>query len=135
MNDKSKGDYVLIPRLPVIPTDKPFESERLQFHLLFQWLSTKHKVNRFKCVDQILKIHDFHMENYMFAFSWVGNPTKLFIFPQDGKTKKKYRVYHSTSINNYLQDTQENIYFFVWRGHARRALASTIYGEIKIQHG
>ena len=65
------------------------------------------------------------MENYMFEFSRVGNPTKLFIFPQDRKTKK-YRVYHNTSINNYLQDTQQNIYFFEWRGNARRALASVL---------
>ena len=58
------------------------------------------------------------MENYMFALSRVGNPTKLFIFPQDGKTKK-YRVYHSTSINNYLQDTQQNISLNGVATHAR----------------
>ena len=63
------------------------------------------------------------MENYMIAFLRVGNPTKLFIFSKDGKTTI-YCVYHSTSINNYLQDTQQNIYFFEWRDNARRALAS-----------
>ena len=61
----------------------------------------------------------------MLACSRVGNPTKLFIFAQDGKTKT-YRVCHSTSINNYLQDTQQNIYFSEWRGNARRALASNL---------
>ena len=55
------------------------------------------------------------MDNYMFACSRVGNPTKLFILAQDGKTKNIYSVCHSTSINNYLQNTQQNIYFFEWR--------------------
>ena len=32
LNGKSEGD-VLIPRLPVIPTDMPFEFKRLQFHV------------------------------------------------------------------------------------------------------
>ena len=40
------------------------------------------------------------------------------------KQNKKNRVCHSTSINNYLQNTQKNTYFFEWRGNARRALAS-----------
>ena len=40
--------------------------------------------------------------------------------------KKKYHTCHSTSINNYLQNTQQNIYFFEWRGNARRALASIL---------
>ena len=86
LNSKSKGDDVLIPRLPVIPTDMPFKLNdcSFTFDLLFRLLSTKHKVSHFRCVDWILKIHDLHMENYMFAFSRVGNSTKLFIFPQDG---------------------------------------------------
>ena len=33
LNGKSKGDDVLIPCLPVIPTDIPFEFKRLQFHI------------------------------------------------------------------------------------------------------
>ena len=37
------------------------------------------------------------MDNHMFAGSQVGNPTKLFIWAQGGKTKK-YRLCHSTSI-------------------------------------
>ena len=63
------------------------------------------------------------MDNYMFACSRVGNPTKLFTFVKDGKTKK-YCVCHSTSINNYLQNTQQNIYFFDWCGIACQALSS-----------
>ena len=61
----------------------------------------------------------------MFACSRVGNPTKLFICAQDGKIRI-YRVCHSTLISNYLEETQENINFFQWRGNARRALASTV---------
>ena len=101
LNGKSKGDDVLIPCLPVIPPTCHLNLNDYSFTLglLFRWLSTKHRVSRFKWVDWFLKIHDLHMENYMFAFSRVGNPTKLFIFPQDGKTKK-YRVYHSPSISN-----------------------------------
>ena len=73
-----------------------------------------------------MKIRDLHMGNYMFVCSGVGNTTKLFIFAQGEKTKK-FRVCHSISINNYFQDTQQNIYFFEWRGNARRALASRMY--------
>ena len=40
--------------------------------------------------------------------------------------RKKNHVCHSTSINNYLQNIQQNIYFFEWRGNACRALASII---------
>ena len=74
-----------------------------------------------------LEIYDLHTDNYMFACLQVGNLTKLFIFAQDCKTKKKKnRVCHSTSINNYLQNTQQNIYFFEWHGNACQALASFI---------
>ena len=43
LNGKSKGDDVLIPRLPVIPTDMPFKFKRLQFHVRLAFLMTINK--------------------------------------------------------------------------------------------
>ena len=42
MNGKSKGD-VLIPRLPVIPTDMPFEFKRLEFPVRLAFSMTVNK--------------------------------------------------------------------------------------------
>lgn len=40
------GETVLVPRIPMIPTNLPFQFRRLQFpvKLSFQWLSIRHRV-------------------------------------------------------------------------------------------
>ena len=43
LNGKSKGDDVLIPRLPVIPTDMQFEFKRLEFHVRLAFSMTINK--------------------------------------------------------------------------------------------
>ena len=43
LNGKSKGDDVLIPRLPVIPTNMPFEFKRLQFQVRLAFSMTINK--------------------------------------------------------------------------------------------
>ena len=43
LNGKSKGDDVLIPRLPVIPTDMPFKFKRLPFHVRLAFSMTINK--------------------------------------------------------------------------------------------
>jgi ATP-dependent DNA helicase PIF1 len=46
-----KGEDVLIPRIPMIPTDMPIQFKRVQFH--FDWRlqspSTKLRANRLNC--------------------------------------------------------------------------------------
>ncbi|XP_067129653.1 uncharacterized protein [Centruroides vittatus] len=52
LNGKFKGEDVLLPCIPMIPTDMPFEFKRLQFpvRITFAMTSTKHRDNRCKCV-------------------------------------------------------------------------------------
>jgi ATP-dependent DNA helicase PIF1 len=53
LNGKLKGEDVLLPRIPMIPTDMPFEFKRLQFpvRLAFAMTTNKAQRYRYKCVD------------------------------------------------------------------------------------
>jgi ATP-dependent DNA helicase PIF1 len=53
LNRKFKGGDVLLPRIPMIPTDMPFEFKRLQFpvQFIFAMIINKAKGRRYKCVD------------------------------------------------------------------------------------
>lgn len=44
LNGKFKGEDVLLPRIPIIPTDMPFEFKRLQFRTLYFVLNKKYKI-------------------------------------------------------------------------------------------
>lgn len=86
---KSKGEDVLIPRIPMIPTDLPFEFKRLQFPLRLAFAMTINKAQ-----GQSLKIAGVILENSCFshgqlyvACSRVGTPKNLFIYTPIGKTK------------------------------------------------
>ena len=62
LNGKSNGDD-LIPRLPVIPTDMPFECKRLQFHVRLAFSMTINKSQ-----GQSLHVCRLHLENPRFAY-------------------------------------------------------------------
>jgi ATP-dependent DNA helicase PIF1 len=53
LNVKFKGEDVLLPRIPMIPTDMSFEFKRLQFpvRLAFAMTINKTQGQRYKCVD------------------------------------------------------------------------------------
>jgi ATP-dependent DNA helicase PIF1 len=53
LNGKFKGEDVLSPRIPVIPSDMSFEFKRLQFpvRLAFAMTFQKAQGHRYKCVD------------------------------------------------------------------------------------
>jgi ATP-dependent DNA helicase PIF1 len=53
LNGKFKGEDVLMPRIPMIPTDMSFEFKRLQFpvRLAFAMSINKAEGHRYKCVD------------------------------------------------------------------------------------
>ncbi|GFW53690.1 ATP-dependent DNA helicase [Trichonephila clavipes] len=54
LTGKFKGEHVLLPRIPMIPTDMPFEFKSLQFPVRLAFAMTinkAHKDNRYKCVD------------------------------------------------------------------------------------
>ena len=58
LNGKSKGDDVLIPRLPVIPTDMPFEFKLLQFHVGLAFLMAINKAQ-----GQLLQVCRLNLKN------------------------------------------------------------------------
>jgi len=45
---KFKGEEILIPRIPMIPTDMPFELKRLQFPIRLAFAMTKSQVESLK---------------------------------------------------------------------------------------
>jgi len=52
-----------------------------------QWPSTNHKDNRYKCADWKLQIHASYMDSCMVACSQVGEPSDLFVYAPEGRTK------------------------------------------------
>jgi ATP-dependent DNA helicase PIF1 len=89
LNGKFIGEDVLIPRIPMIPTDLPFEFKRLQFPVRLAFAMTINKAQ-----GQSLEVCGLNLENPCFshgqlyvACSRVGNPSNLFIYAPEGKTK------------------------------------------------
>lgn len=89
LTGKAKGEIVLIPRIPLIPTDMLFEFKRLQFPVR---LSFAMSIN--KAQGQSLQVCGLNLEEPCFshgqfyvACSRVGIPNCLFIYAPDGKTK------------------------------------------------
>lgn len=89
LNGKFKGEDVLIPRIPMIPTDLPFEFKRLQFPIRLAFAMTINKAQ-----GQSLQVCGLNLENPCFshgqlyvACSRVGKPADLFIFTPNGITK------------------------------------------------
>ncbi|XP_062525690.1 ATP-dependent DNA helicase pif1 [Bombyx mori] len=94
MIGKFKGEEVLIPRIPMIPTDMPFEFKRLQFPIRLAFAMTINKSQ-----GQSLKVCGLNLEHSCFshgqlyvACSRVGRPSALFVFAPDNKTKNV--MYH-----------------------------------------
>ena len=94
LKGKYKGDDVLIPHFPMIPTDLPFEFKRLQFPVRLSFAMT---INKFQ--GQSLSVCGINLENPCFshgqlyvACSRVGKPSDLFIYAPGNQTKNI--VYH-----------------------------------------
>lgn len=90
LNGKFKGEDVLIPRIPMIPPDMPFEFKRLQFPVRLAFAITINKAQ-----GQSLQVCGMDLEYPVFAHgqlyvgcSRVGKPSALYIYtPIEGKTK------------------------------------------------
>ncbi|GBP40855.1 ATP-dependent DNA helicase pif1 [Eumeta japonica] len=86
---KSKGEVCLIPRIPMIPTDMPFEFKLLQYPVRLSFAMSINEVQ-----GQTLHVCGVNLEESCFshgqlyvACSRVGTPNCLFIHAQNGKTK------------------------------------------------
>ncbi|EPB68564.1 hypothetical protein ANCCEY_12347 [Ancylostoma ceylanicum] len=89
LTGKSKGEDVFIPRIPMIPTDMPFDFKRLQFPVRLAFAMTINKAQ-----GQSLKVAGINLQNPCFshgqlyvACSRVGTPKNLYIYAPNGKTK------------------------------------------------
>jgi hypothetical protein len=82
LNGKFKGEDVLLPRIPMIPTDMPFEFKRLQFPMRLacndQLPSTKHKGSLQVCGLNLENPCFSHGQLYV-ACSRVEKPSNLFV--------------------------------------------------------
>ncbi|KAF0710319.1 ATP-dependent DNA helicase PIF1-like [Aphis craccivora] len=84
-----KGEEVLIPRIPIIPTDLPFQFKRIQFPVRLAFAMTINKSQ-----GQSLEVCGINLEFPCFSHgqlyvtsSRVGKPSSLFIFATENKTK------------------------------------------------
>ena len=84
-----KGEDVLIPRIPMIPTDMSFQFKRLQFPIRLVSAITINKAQGQSLELCGLYLHTdcfSHGQSYV-ACSRVGNPDNLFIYTETGTTK------------------------------------------------
>lgn len=83
------GENVFIPRIPLIPTDLPFEFKRLQFpvRLAFAMSVNKSQGQSLKVAGINLQTPCFSHGQLYVACSRVGDPENLFILAPGGQTK------------------------------------------------
>lgn len=86
---KFEGETVLIPRIPIISTDTPFQFKRLQFPIRLAYAMTINKSQ-----GQSLNVCGINLEHQCFshgqlyvACSRVGKPSSLFIYTPEGIAK------------------------------------------------
>lgn len=98
MTGSYRGTHVIIPQIPIIPTDLPFEFKRRQFPVRLAFAMT---INRAQ--GQTLEVAGVHLEKPCFshgqlyvACSRVSDPRNLHVYAPNGKTWNI--VYHNALI-------------------------------------
>ncbi|GFS85126.1 ATP-dependent DNA helicase PIF6 [Trichonephila clavipes] len=88
LTGKFKGEDVLWPHIPMIPTDMPFEFKRLQFPVRLSFAMTINKAH-----GQSLQVCGLNLENPCFSHGQLyglltcRKPFDLFVYAPDGKTR------------------------------------------------
>ncbi|KIH67553.1 hypothetical protein ANCDUO_02114 [Ancylostoma duodenale] len=89
LTGKSTGEDVFIPRIPMIPTEMPFDFKRLQFPVRLAFAMTINKAQ-----GQSLRVAGINLESPCFshgqlyvACSRLGTPKNLYVYTPNGKTK------------------------------------------------
>ena len=84
-----KGEDMFIPRIPINPSDMPFEFKRLQFPV---WLSFAMSIN--KSQRQSLKVAGLQLEDLCLSheqlhvgYSCMGSSKNLFVYAPGGRIK------------------------------------------------
>lgn len=88
MTGDGAGTDVFIPRIPLIPSDIPFEFKRIQFpvRLAYAMSINKSQGQTFEVVGMDLRTPCFSHGQLYVGASRVGNPRNLFMLAEDGKT-------------------------------------------------
>ncbi|XP_036339810.1 uncharacterized protein LOC118749148 [Rhagoletis pomonella] len=99
LNGKFQGENVLLPRIPIIPTDVPVEFKRVQFpiRLAFAMTINKSQGQTMSVCGLDLGTACFSHGQLYVACSRVGKPSSLFVLAKDGLTKN---IVHSIALRN-----------------------------------
>lgn len=99
LNGNFQGENVLLPRIPMIPTDVPIEFKRTQFTIRLAFAMTINKSQ-----GQTLSVCGLDLETPCFSHgqlyvrcSRVGKPSSLFVLAKDGLTKN---IVHSIALRD-----------------------------------
>lgn len=94
LKGRYKGEDVLIPRIPMIPSDLPFTFKRLQFpvRLAFAMTINKPQGQSLEICGVNLELPCFSHGQLYVACSRVGKPSSLYVLAPNGNTKNV--VYH-----------------------------------------
>ena len=88
LNGKFRGENILLPWIPILPTDVPIQFKRIQFPIILAFAMT---INRSQ--NQTMSVCGLDLRTSCFshgcyvACSRVGKPSSLFVLAEDGITK------------------------------------------------
>ncbi|XP_056646381.1 ATP-dependent DNA helicase pif1-like [Diorhabda sublineata] len=102
LNGKFRDENILIPRIPIIPTDVPIQFKRIQFPIRLAFAMTINKSQ-----GQTMSVCGLDLRTPCFshgqfgqlyvACSRVGKPSSLFVLAKDGLTKN---IVHAIALRD-----------------------------------
>jgi ATP-dependent DNA helicase PIF1 len=107
LNGKFKGEDVLLPRIPMIPTDISFKFKRLQFPVRLASAMAIKKAQGQLCGLGLENPCFSHGQLYV-ACSRLGKSSDLFVYRPEGKTKnvvyilKLFNKHNKNEITSFI---------------------------------